>query len=298
MSSLQCPGLRAEMPHQWLAAVGATVLVDRMHLSWTDDLNPQAVLHHEEAPLAALLASWPTPQRIERMPMVAYDKPQRTQKVSRGDFQQLVKDCRGQRDSWTVSSALTDLTGEPSSGNDEKPALAVTVRFNPGLQGPHGSPQKNLPKLQGCTPAKIADTLDGRATRDQGAGIGLDPERFTNSTTGEAGVMTLYAVEMLAYFGLALFPVRGDGIHRKKYPAARQRGWTTRARKLRSFEWPAWDQPLDRFGIDALLDVWQPEGDGTNSLLGVHAAWRSVGRKARLSSDDKTLGYTSQRLTG
>ncbi len=299
MSSRQCPGLRAEMPHQWLAAVGATVLCEGMHLSWTGGLNTHAVLHHEEAPLDALVASWPTQQRIERMPMVAYDKGQKTQKVSRGDFQQLVKDGRGHRDSWTVSSALTDLTEEPPSGNSDKLPLAATVPFNPGLQGPYGSPQKSLPKLQHCTPAKIADTLDGRATRDDGAGIGLDPERFTNSTTGEKGVMTLHAVEMLAYFGLALFPVRGDGIHRRKYPAfARQRGWTTRARQRGAFVWPAWEQPLGRFGIDALLDVWQPEGDGTDSLLGVHAAWRSVVRKAHLSSRDKTFGYTSRRLTG
>ena len=292
MSSLQCPGLRAEMPHHWLAAVGATVLVDGMHLSWTGGLNPYAVLHHEEAPLDALVASWPTRQRIEDMPMVACARRSSLKNLTRNDFRQLLKDSRWRTDAWTVSSAATDLTGTVEGG-------AVTLGPLTPVLEQGASAHRNLPYVSDCTPEKIANTLTGRAARERGAGLGIDPERFTNATTGSKGVATLHAVETLTYFGLALFPVRGDGIHHSKRPfKARQRGWTTHLYKLGFFQWPAWPQPLDRYGIDALIDVWQPERGSTDNLLGIHSAWQSVVRKARPGGKNPTFGYSSRRLTG
>ena len=295
MRRLHCPGLRAEMPHQWLAAVGAAVLADGMRLSWTSGLNPEAVLHHEADPLTALVEAWPSQKRIKAIPMVGHAASQSVKKLLRSDFRQLVRDTRDHIDAWSLSSAATDLTGTTGAG------AAILGPLTPVLERGF-SAHRNLPNASDCTPEKIADTLAGRAAREKGAGLGIDPERFTNSTTGDQGVATLHAVETLAYFGLALYPVRGDGVHHEQNPfKARQRGWSTNRYKLGVFQWPAWEQPLDRFGIDALLDVWQPNDAITYGLLGLHSAWESV-RRDRFAWSPKrknhTYGYASRRLTG
>ena len=71
-------------------------------------------------------------------------------------------------------------------------------------------------------------------------------------------------VELLAFFGLAEFPVRGRGVDRRLgrhgEPDVRQRGWRKApgSNEPRRFVWPAWQQPLDASGVDALLDIWNP----------------------------------------
>ena len=48
--------------------------------------------------------------------------------------------------------------------------------------------------------------------------------------------------------------------HRFADTRERQRGWqkTSGSRDPQRFRWPAWGQPLDSNGIDALLDAWNP----------------------------------------
>ena len=43
------------------------------------------------------------------------------------------------------------------------------------------------------------------------------------------------------------------------------------SRDPRRFHWPAWSQPLDSAGIDALMDAWIPERRATWRRVGVHA---------------------------
>ena len=79
----------------------------------------------------------------------------------------------------------------------------------------------------------------------------------------------------------------------------RQRGWRKNpgSQQPRRFHWPAWRQPLDSAGIDALLDAWNPEPEAraTWPRVGVHAAWRSVRFEPR-GSTDKTRAFGAERL--
>ncbi|MDE0450459.1 MAG: hypothetical protein OXI90_01665 [Gammaproteobacteria bacterium] len=106
-------------------------------------------------------------------------------------------------------------------------------------------------------------------------------------------------VELLAFFGLALFPMRGIGADRRDRgnPDERQRGWRRPpgSREPREFLWPAWEQPLDMWGIDALLDIWNPWRPATWRAVGVHAGWRSV-RYERRATADATRAIGAERL--
>ena len=77
----------------------------------------------------------------------------------------------------------------------------------------------------------------------------------------------------------------------------RQRGWrkTPRSNEPRRLVWPAWQQPLDAAGIDALLDGWNPWRKQTWAALGVHAAWQSV-RYQRRGSADNTRAIGAEML--
>ena len=54
-------------------------------------------------------------------------------------------------------------------------------------------------------------------------------------------------------------------------------------------------QPLDRDGIDALMDSWNPARKEAWARLGVHAAWRTVRFQPR-SSADSTRAFGAVRL--
>ena len=107
-------------------------------------------------------------------------------------------------------------------------------------------------------------------------------------------------IEVLAFFGLAIFPVRGLGtdrnLHKMPFSSAVQRGWLRipGSRRENRFMWPAWSFPLDPVGIDALLDIWRPE-KRLWSPIGVHAAWQIVRFKPRATADT-TRGFGSERL--
>jgi hypothetical protein len=104
-------------------------------------------------------------------------------------------------------------------------------------------------------------------------------------------------IEVLAFYGLALFPVRGNGI------AERTRGWARRAghqpsrpgrRTPEAFTWASWPQPLDHWGIDALLaTIYSRRGrHDTLDLVNQYAAvaYRTV-------ASDKTRALASRRVT-
>ena len=107
-------------------------------------------------------------------------------------------------------------------------------------------------------------------------------------------------MEVLAFFGLALFPFRGAGTDERLRKAARssaiQRGWsrTGNGQGEQYFSWPAWRHPLDFAGIDALLDLWTPDRKNWPSV-GVHGAWRSI-RYRRRANADRTSGFGAERL--
>jgi len=136
----------------------------------------------------------------------------------------------------------------------------------------------------------VAATFEGRGLRVQGNGLGFDSRRFAAGIQAEAGVMVNPVVECLAFFGLTLFPVRGNGF------SYRTRGWR-KASKDGGFDWAAWSPLLDRWAIDALLDQLAVAGrdHGRLDRLGILARFQSV-PFSPVGSADTTRAYASRRV--
>ena len=148
--------------------------------------------------------------------------------------------------------------------------------------------------------ARLSESLAGQADRVKDNGLGFDQTRL-GSLHDATDPWVDPVVEVLAFFALALLPVRGRGadkrLDRCADIAVRQRGWRRPAGTSEpcSFYWPAWSQLLDSDGIDALMDSWIPEREDTWARLGVHTAWRSVQFKPRVSADS-TRAFGAIRL--
>ena len=303
-NSLDCPGLRADSVLAWLAAVGATVLDHRLRLHWTTDATPLAVLSSDDVPpLDALVDAWPDSAELDDMPIAKRwrqaDAIER--KVSADSFRERARLAREHPHAWTLSSTMTDLSisdrGEVAHGPFDPSGPGTIKWLHHRLLKLHKTLEPSTDRLR--------DSLLGRAARVQDNGLGFDHARL-GSLADKTEKWTDPVVETLAFFGLALLPVRDDGVderleRRPRRDRQRQRGWRLfddNGTTARHFAWPAWHQPLNSAGIDALLDAWHPNRRGRRAgwkLLGVHAAWRSVGYRAQ-SSSDATKAYGSERL--
>ena len=297
-----CPGLPADWINAWLAAVGATVLVPGLRLFWTTDALPVAVFEHKNKdPVAGLIKAWPSRERLDTMPL-ARNHPGCQLTIERQvpvqAFVERVRVTGQARDTWTLTSSMTDLAvenGKVTHGLFD-PAGPGTIKWL------HHRLVKTYSHVTDPT-MRIPATLDGVAEPIADNGLGFDIARLRD---GKKFVDPV--VETLAFFGLALFPVRGDGID-SRYQQSRQRGWQIGG--SRGFKWPAWSQPLDRHGIDALLDTWHSSWRYRKSRnsdkyewkpnraiwkrLGVHAAWQST-RYTPASRSETNRGYGSRRL--
>ena len=313
MAERVCRGLGADWLNAWLAAVGATVLSETMRLRWTTDTVPVAVLSvvGDEDPVDVLAASWPSDDRVHAMP-IAHESSGRLgmeRKVPAHTFADRAQALRSHIDSWTLSSTMTDLhvyeSGEVAHAPLDPPGPG-TIKWL------HHRLLKTREYVD--DPAQqIAATLDGRGLRVVDNGLGFDLTRVTTQADSSRKTVDP-VVEVLAFFGLALLPARGDGVDQRasrvrSRSTVRQRGWHVAPH--RCFEWPAWRQPIDLAAIDALLDAWHSirrsnRGDRPASewaaydrtkseRLDIHAAWRTVGYESR-SSSDPTVGYGSERL--
>ena len=299
MTQLTCPGLPGAWVNGWLAAVGATVLDARVRLHWTTDGVPQAVLSASEGdPLAALVESWPDGALLSGLPIAESWKGAGgvRRKVPVGAFAARARAARGHPYAWTLSSTMTDLCV------DEHGEVAHAP-FDPAGPGTIKWLHHRLMKVNEHvepTVGRIGDSLAGRAVRVKDNGLGFDQTRL-GSQADEASIRVDPVVEVLAFFGLALLPVRGLGADRRLDRFAdvreRQRGWrkTAESRDPRRFHWPAWGQPLDTSGIDALLDAWNPEKRHAWTRVGVHAGWRAVAFQRRASADT-TRAFGAERL--
>ena len=295
MTQVTCPGLPGGWINGWLAAVGATVLDARVRLHWTTNGAPLAVLSSSEGdPLAALVESWPDATLLSGLPIAASWKGagEVRRRVPVEAFAARTRAARGHPYAWTLSSTMTDLCvdehGAVQPGPFNSPApRGITLHQRVMKVHEHVEP----------TTEWIRNSLAGRATWVEGNGLGFDLARL-GSQADDAPKFVDPVIEVLAFFGLALMPVRGAGTDNPlgRFADVRQRGWrkTSRNRDTRSFHWPAWGQPLDNHGIDALLDVWNPEETNTWPRVGVHAGWRTV--RFEHSPADPTRAYGAERL--
>ena len=305
---LTCPGLPADWINGWLAAVGATVLDPELRLSWTTDPTPVAVLEHpDENPANRLVEAWPTRSRVDNMPLARLHDPDSKRPVPAVRFADTARVDATHPDAWTLTSAMTDLAvrdGNAVSGPFDPPGPGTIKWLHHRLTKTHS--------LVSDPSERIPATLAGAAEPEEGNGLGFDIARFRGNNSRQHGRDTPNqfidpVVEVFAFFGLALFPVRGDGVASRN-PRSRQRGWRVAAGY--GFKWPAWDTPLVRHGIDALLDAWhsswrlhktrdrdshewKPSHDAW-SRLGVHAAWEST--RYESAGSDSNQGYGSRKL--
>ena len=297
MYEVTCPGLPASWLNAWLAAVGATVLDSRIRLRWTTDTTPTAVLCAKEIdPVAALAGSWPDNDELADMPIAErWDGTPLPRKVSVNAFAARARATRGHGRSWTLSSTMTDL-------DVDKDGEVAHAPFDPAAPGSTGCLHDRVLKVHRCvepSAERLVESFKGRAARVKKNGLGFDLTR-RGSQSDESDPAVDPVIEVLAFFALALLPVRGAGIDRStsstSYSAAVQRGWRRiPGRRLeRRFTWPVWTDALDHAGVDALLDAWKPDSGGWQRI-GVHGAWRTVSFQRR-ATNDATRAFGSERL--
>ena len=299
MNRVRCPGLPGAWINGWLAAVGITVLDARVRLHWTTDGTPLAVLSASKIdPVAALVESWPDATLLAELPIAENWKGagKVRRKVPVEAFALRARSVRGHPYAWTLSSTMTDLCV------DEHGEVAHAP-FDPAGPGTIKWLHHRLMKVhEHVEPSaeRIRDSLMGRAGRVKDNGLGFDQTRL-GSQADEASIWVDPVVEVLAFYGLALLPVRGLGEDRRLEPFAdvreRQRGWQkiSGSRDPQRFYWPVWGQALDSNGVDALLDVWNPEKRHSWTQVGVHAGWRAVPFQRRASADT-TRAFGAERV--
>ena len=298
-ASLTCIGLPAGWINGWLAAVGATVLAPRLRLHWTAR-GHQAVLSCAGVdPLEVLVESWPGAERLSDLPIAEHWRQagELRRRVSVESFVKRARAARSDPHSWTLSSTMTDLCVDANGDVAHAPldpAGPGTVKWlHHRLLKIHG--HLGDPSLE-----SIRASLMGEAKRVRDNGLGFDQARL-GSQSDDSDRWTDPVVEVLAFFGLAVLPMRGRGsdgrIERRAFGDERQRGWHRAAgsAESRRMHWPAWRQPLDTHGIDALLDVWNPVRRSQWDLLGVHAGWRTVPFQAK-DPADPTRALGAERL--
>ncbi len=290
-----CPGLPASWINAWLAAVGATVLDPRIRLSWTGDVSPRAILSAPERdPVALLAESWPHREAVEVMP-IARKWPHTEdlgRKVRVPAFASRVAATRRDPHAWTLSSTMTDL-------DVNKQGEVAHAPFDPPAPQGRVLHERLLGILLTPSAERLALTLEGIGERIDSNGLGFDLSRIgSQSDSGKKWIDPV--VEILTFFGLALLPLRGRGTDAtrggNRRSSAVQKGWRRSPEEegLR-FAWPAWSPPLDHAGIDALLDLWQPDSKRKWRQLGIHDAWQTVKYEAK-GTADPTRGFGAERL--
>ena len=262
MHRFTCPGLPAAWVNAWLAAIGTTVLDPRIRLHWTAENSPVAVLSSVDLdPVEALVESWPNATSLRELPLAEKwnGAGEVKRKVSVDQFVVRSRAARGHPHAWTLSSTMTDLSidanGEVAHAPFDPPVPKGLTLYHRLL--------RVYQEAQPASKVRLSDSFVGKAERIEGNGLGFDNARL-GSLADKSSKWIEPVVEFLAFFGLALLPVRGRGVDRRlsRYgdPDERQRGWQKPPRRdgPRRFVWPAWQQPLDSAGIDALLDAWNP----------------------------------------
>lgn len=295
MAELVALGLAADWLNAWLAAVGVTVLVPDVRLSWTDDPVPRARFTAPDGcdVAAAIAEALPSADDVRSM---AFDGPK--QWMSHDDYRRCADRARILHDD-SLAVLATDLA-EPAEKGLATGELNVGVPKGITLSSRVASCADAASTGGGDKRARVAATLEGRGERVVNNGLGFDYRRLAGPILGETKNLVDPVVELLCFHGTLLFPTRGDGRR------VRQRGWTV-ARTRHRFVWPTWSGPLDRWGVDALLDLTYeavtPNGslreNGTDGLRRL-AAWGVTGLYGLVPfakyGSATTSGYAAERI--
>lgn len=278
MPSQAIIGLEANWINGWLAALGIAVLVPDARLSWNSDPIPRAVVETPHLLADDLSEAFPSEDELDalssarRMPASEIEFPR---KVTLSQYRSRATIARITGDSG-LSSTVTDLS-ENDGELDHSP-------FDPPV--PQG--RTLWDRLVSCceavtiTPENLMASLAGQGTRVKLNGLGFDHRRILTPTDPNGSTWVDPAIEVLAFAGLTLIPLRGDG--RRSHA----RGWTAPPTHPGAFSWPVWRPMLDIAAIDSLLDRYWSE------QWSAPVAFESVPYRPRGSSD-VTRGYASRR---
>lgn len=289
MTELVAPGLPGNWLNGWLAAIGITVLLPGTRLSWTDDVVPVAVLHYDGDDLVAALAdALPGEEELAGL-AIARRHPHAAselgRKVDLATFSDRARLARETRDG-SLEATITDLALDKDGWMEHGPLDAAVPK---GLTL-HERLVSVRSGIVGDARDAIARTLAGSGNRCHGNGLGFDHRRFASGVQASADVAVDPVVELACFFGVLLLPVRGSD------RGARQRGWNARILRRSAFTWPVWAPSLDRWAIDALLDiVWSTSNVSRLTNIGATGLFGSVAQQPK-GSLDSTRGYASERL--
>jgi len=283
------PGLTGDWLNGWLAALGVTVLLPSTRLSFDGDASPVANVELEDGVGldGALAAALPPTEDLEALAIARSRLPR---KVVVEQYRRAASAARASRD-WSLSSSVSDL------GERDLDKELPHSPFDPPAPGG----ETLWTRLVRCRDAlgsgdqlrlAIAASLAGRGARIDANGLGFDYRRIPAAALGAGQNRVDPVVECLAFYGLAMFPVRGDGTR------ALTRGWRwdEGTRRTRFF-WPVWHEPHDRFALDALLGALYASGLERNAAnrLGIDAMFEVVPYRPT-GSADATRGFASRRL--
>lgn len=325
MNRRECPGWTADWLTGWLAAVGTTVMVPGMKLSWEGVGNAtRAVLHHSnDDPIRALAAQWPDGDQFDALPWPRSSKAENgcdygTGKLAPQDFARYAEIAsRGETLSqWAATAIYTDTKldrngrclssewGRINRGRDPHESVRcclLAVRANPEqriVRSASGVPER----IDSEEYRKSGWVREGKAARLAARGLNNDVRRLNpgRSDCGQAGVdPTAETLSFYAFGILGPVTVRGG---KARVAAEHQHDGESR------LYIPAWSEPLDRHSIMALLGSWHDltmdyeNGKRMNqssvsraSALGIHTAWRTV-RVTTGSKDNPDIGYNTEPI--
>ncbi len=250
----EAPGLTADWLNGWLAAIGATVLVPGLRLGWADEAVPFAVYESDDHldVVPAISRALPTAESLGRS-TIARKRPGEHHAFERHvtlDAYRERAELERREGGGHLAASVSDLRVDADHGNLDHGAFDPAA---PGTTGPLWTRaeacQRKLSMDQ--RESYVNASLLGNGHRMKVNGLGFDARRLaTGVHDGSLGEK--YAdpvVELMVFAALVLFPTRGDGRQ------IRQRGWQDRSTKRGAFCWSAWRPFLDRWGIDAFLDL-------------------------------------------
>ncbi|MCZ7537436.1 MAG: hypothetical protein M5T61_17020 [Acidimicrobiia bacterium] len=289
MREEHAPGLVVDWLNGWLAALGITALLPEVRLSWTGGAVPHAgyLLPADAPPLAELVAAaMPTLDEIDELAIARRRSgcAEFTRNVSLGVYAERAQIARATGD-WSLSATLTDLVTQiPRDGLPHSP-------FDPPV--PKGI--TIWQRLRSCREAvtgveDVECSLMRLGRRIGNNGLGFDARRLVAGVR-QGGPQVDPVIEVLAFFGVACFPARGTGRE------ARARGWLGPGRRPGSFRWCSWAPALDRWAIDALLDLAPRARDDTALArrLGIGEWYLTVPFRP-LGPSDVTRAYGAERF--
>lgn len=267
---VEARGLPADWLNAWLAAIGVTVLLPDVKLSWTSESRPTARFWVDDPDdfFTRLDLALPDDESLAstaiapRPPGAAGEM---RRKVNLGTYRDRARMVRKSHDP-SLAAALTDLV-ELDGGES-----VASGPFNPPVPKGVTLAERAISCAMLVEEKGLAAraTLEGNASRQLGNGLGFDPRRLSAAAQKTDNFVDP-VLELLTFVALSLFPVRGTG---RKSP--NQRCWVGRPTQPGAFKWSAWSVPLDKWGIDAMLDA--PElFDGPR--------WESVPYKPSTASD-------------